>query len=450
MTEQIVCPVREDLSEKPDECPCQEDWVPTPNQLKKILKAHAGIHVDKRPDWATLCNSDLRRANLKGAELQKANLQSARLASANLEGADLLEANLFEADLNNANLRGADLGLADLRGTNFFAANLEETDLRGANLQGADLRQATLDRAYPCDANLQAANLRGATLRGAVLCWGTNVEDARMAHVDLLEAMYAPASHPPDVYVEGITGLSTVTFPQGGVSGLVQLRELLRKAGLRDLERQATFAIEHGKARHARCDLTQLELTPFFSPIDPPEPEESARAISECEERTTVIDKFGSWLKLIFFEWTTGWGLYPGRAVSIILWLILGLTVVYAVPIAMHPGVTSNRHGVFRVWPKDRLESCEAGITAAVNIRVDRVTASIPASIVWAFYFSVLSAFHFGWRDLNIGTWISRIQSTEFSLRGRGWVRVVAGLQSLISMYLLAMWVLTYFGRPFQ
>jgi hypothetical protein len=29
-------------------------------------------------------------------------------------------------------------------------------------------------------------------------------------------------------------------------------------------------------------------------------------------------------------------------------------------------------------------------------------------------------------------------------------VRVVSGAQSLISVYLVAMWVLTYFGRPFQ
>ena len=72
------------------------------------------------------------------------------------------------------------------------------------------------------------------------------------------------------------------------------------------------------------------------------------------------------------------------------------------------------------------------------------------AAIGWGFYFSMLSPFHIGWRDLSVGTWISRVQPTEFALRGRGWVRVVSGAQSLISVYLVAMWVLTYFGRPFQ
>jgi hypothetical protein len=67
-----------------------------------------------------------------------------------------------------------------------------------------------------------------------------------------------------------------------------------------------------------------------------------------------------------------------------------------------------------------------------------------------AFYFSLLSAFNLGWRELNVGSWISRLQKREYVLRATGWVRTVAGLQSLLSVYLLALWVLTYFGRPFD
>jgi hypothetical protein len=65
-------------------------------------------------------------------------------------------------------------------------------------------------------------------------------------------------------------------------------------------------------------------------------------------------------------------------------------------------------------------------------------------------YFSLLSAFHLGWREFNVGTWIARVQSREYTLRATGWVRTVSGIQSLLSVYLLAVWVLTYFGRPFE
>jgi len=62
----------------------------------------------------------------------------------------------------------------------------------------------------------------------------------------------------------------------------------------------------------------------------------------------------------------------------------------------------------------------------------------------------LLSAFHIGWRDLNVGSWIARMQPSEYSLKATGWVRVVSGVQSLISIYLLALWALTQFGRPFE
>ena len=80
----------------------------------------------------------------------------------------------------------------------------------------------------------------------------------------------------------------------------------------------------------------------------------------------------------------------------------------------------------------------------------ERVTVRGVKALSIGFYFSILSAFHIGWRELNVGNWIARIQSREYTLQATGWVRTVSGMQSLISMYLLAMWALTFFGRPFE
>lgn len=71
-------------------------------------------------------------------------------------------------------------------------------------------------------------------------------------------------------------------------------------------------------------------------------------------------------------------------------------------------------------------------------------------AIGYAVYFSLLSAFNIGFREITVGNWISRLQRREYTFRAEGWVRVVAGVQSLLSVYMLAMWLLTYFGRPFQ
>jgi hypothetical protein len=71
-------------------------------------------------------------------------------------------------------------------------------------------------------------------------------------------------------------------------------------------------------------------------------------------------------------------------------------------------------------------------------------------AIAWAAWFSLLSAFQIGFREFSVGNWLTRVHPRQFTLEPTGWVRTVAGVRSLLSVYLLAMWVLTYFGRPFQ
>ena len=67
-----------------------------------------------------------------------------------------------------------------------------------------------------------------------------------------------------------------------------------------------------------------------------------------------------------------------------------------------------------------------------------------------ALYFSIISAFHVGWHEINIGTWISRLNPHEYTLRATGWVRSLSGFQSLVSIFLIALAFLTYFGDPFE
>ncbi len=67
-----------------------------------------------------------------------------------------------------------------------------------------------------------------------------------------------------------------------------------------------------------------------------------------------------------------------------------------------------------------------------------------------AAYFSLISAVNIGFEDFTPGDWVRRLQTREYSLEAVGWVRIVAGAQALLSVYLLAMWVLTQFGQPFE
>jgi len=104
----------------------------------------------------------------------------------------------------------------------------------------------------------------------------------------------------------------------------------------------------------------------------------------------------------------------------------------------------NKRAGIWRVRPKDRLIKEE-------NERDRELVSynSLPSAILIALYFSLLSAFHFGWRDLNVANWIVRIQRREYLLRATEWVRSLAGIQSLVGLYLVALFLLSYFGTPF-
>ncbi|HEV2382780.1 MAG TPA: hypothetical protein VG206_23695 [Terriglobia bacterium] len=67
-----------------------------------------------------------------------------------------------------------------------------------------------------------------------------------------------------------------------------------------------------------------------------------------------------------------------------------------------------------------------------------------------AMYFSLVSAFNIGYQELNIGEWLKMLTKREYDLAPVSWARTAAGVQSLISVYTLALWVLTFFSHPFE
>jgi hypothetical protein len=52
-------------------------------------------------------------------------------------------------------------------------------------------------------------------------------------------------------------------------------------------------------------------------------------------------------------------------------------------------------------------------------------------------------------RDINFGRWLRLLTKREYDLKEASWARTVSGFHSLLIVYLIALWVLTYFGMPF-
>lgn len=172
------------------------------------------------------------------------------------------------------------------------------------------------------------------------------------------------------------------------------------------------------------------------------------------------MGKLESLFNLVCFEWPCQYGMNPGRPLEI---LGLGL-FLFTLPYLLALRTRDPETGIWVILPSDRV------LDRKLGDRPFKLTFRLPSppfpekrgyrfkGRLWrglrglrlAFYFSLLSAFNIGWRELNVGTWITRIQKREYNLRATGWVRMLSGIQALLSVYLLALWALTYFGRPFD
>ena len=321
------------------------------------------------------------------------------------EEIDLYKATLFEIGITDANTYKGDLRNFDL---------LNKRISRRTNLQGADLTRT----------NLQGAILEGAILKRAILN-KTVLSGTELYNVDLSGALYAPTTAPAQGNLSGLFGLRSVTFCPNENGGLVLLRAALRKLGARDEERAATYALERVLTRHLLDQWDPTEDNVFH-------------CVPFEQDRVAAIE--GA-LRLVFFEWTTGYGLYYGRPI----WILIGLICLFSVPyMSAVIDPTHKRGGIWIIWPKHPTRP------GREKERKIRLVANGLAVVRWGLYFSLLSAFRIGWRDLNVGSWLTQLQQREYALRARGGVRGVSGAQSLFSLYLIAMWVLTYFGRPFE
>lgn len=337
-----------------------------------------------------LCNLDLSNLDLSNIDLSYFEINRINFARSNLSGAKFRSVAFQNPYVNfsYANMKSADLSYSEFSHANFYRANLADADLEMTQI---------------IDSNFQETKISNATIR----------------YTFFDRSSFAPVGTPNEENFGVIHGLDSVEFDFGQQGALVQLRELLKRKGLRNEERAATYAIERNTTRYMLKDGWKID-----------------RIIEGA-------------FRVVAFEWTTGYGLYPSLALWLIVLLFILMIPIYAIPISRRGGAGKHA-GIYLVLPKDRVVVHGGKPSVENQVAVRRLFKPGRKAWKWATHFSLLSAFHIGFRELNVGVWISRTQPRKFSLEPVGWVRALSGVQSLLSLYLLAIWVLTYFGRPFQ
>ena len=418
------------------DCHCAPGWSPTQAHVDEIIskpkiwKKFRSDIIDpqssetSQASSAVFCNSIIMVGTFSEVDLAHADFRySTILAKAPL-------ARIIVPQKSEGSVEKPSDTTPSSIGVEFKGSILNEANFTGAQLRRVSFSGAILQKTKFIDSNLSYADFSNAQLLE------TELHGARFEGVNLAGAIYDPSSPPSARYLGGIRGLSEVTFPTGRPIALVKLRNLLRDSGLRDLERQATYAVEHNKTDEM---INGCPWRPLNSQLRLMQPGSSL-----------WINCLHGVARMIFFEMTTKWGATPSRALLILLAVVLLTTPVYCVGLLISRRKPESVSGIFQVVPHGRFQFNGDQVIASGHTAIQRLKSSWFTAPLWALYFSILSTFQIGWRDFNLGTWIERLQSTEYVLRSSGWIRCVSGLQAIISVYLFAIWILTYFGRPFQ
>ncbi len=410
---------------------------PSVEKLSEIIDAHEKwLETDgEKGKSANLCEADLSGFDLQNKDLTKVNFNGATLIRADLTNAYLNEATFIRANLTKANLTGTNLSLANftkanltrvfsegdtqLIKTNLTNAKLTKVKLKEALfsrtiLIGADLTDAILVEAIFEEAFLSKANLSGAILKGSKLN-RTNICQADFRLADMENVLYEPTGTLPIVReMATVQNLHTMKFDEAP-QALIELREAFKKGGFREKERKITYAIKFNE-----------------------------------QQKKGWVERKLLWL---FFDATAKYGMTPDNPIILISYGVAVFTIFYWYVIRF--GQIKGKINI--IWPirnlKRHVITEEEGSFYRKNLKIRPSLNFVSEELRMlriALYFSLLSAFHIGWREINVGSWMSRIQAKPYSLQATGWLRRLSGLQSIISVYLLAIAVLTYFGRPFE
>ena len=429
-------------------------FIDYPELAEKIIKHKEEFDVHFLPDHREISlrklvvdknyvNKNLRNMDFSGQDLSFANFYGANLEGARFHNTRLIGANLSDANLTNVRFKNSDLSNAVFRDTKikdatFVKSSLSNSLFTGVVLDNVNFDRSGLNNVLVIDSEFVNVNFRDSQLNGAKIYYGrfadanfssntlvknasfnktdfknVNFSDSRL-NDSVLDSVKFEQTYFFDTDLTGVTAdldpdstLSAAEFSEASglqyltyrktPNSLTALRESFISAGLRRQERQLTHAIE-----------------------------------STRTDNTTGAEY---WFRYIMYDLTSAYGLSYGRPVFLIFTGIVFFGLLYIRP------VTSPTESAILYVEIDEKTGDE---------KVSPLKSAGVKAVLWSLYFSLLSAFHLGWRDLNVGNWIVRMQTQSFLLRSRGWVRSISGIQSLVSVYLLAIWALTYFGRPFQ
>lgn len=372
-------------------------------------------------------NSDqVQQIRKAQADAEKAREQPP-LAGARMSYSAMEHLDLGGLIFRDADLRCVSFSTSSVKGAIFAGATLDDAQLRDlidaddTNFRGAHMSRVDFSRSRLKNAHFDAA----ATLGGARFVQ-SDVTDATFVGADMTGVGWSPTTSPPAAAIASAKGLETLIplpFRPGeepSLSGLRLLRSALKTGGEREAAEEVTKAYEEAETQSLWTHAGLLDL----------------KGLSNLIAAT--------W-RSVAWGLLTDYGLSPWRAFLAYLAVAIGFAPFYWGAIPRGGAKSLALRWVYR---KDTLAA--DGTMRDVDLVVGISARDVRSRLWAALRASANATLAIGFGDVKLGEWLARLRWTESELEAVGWLRVVAGVQSLVATVIFVLWAWCMFGDPFE
>lgn len=329
-------------------------------------------------------------------------------------------------ELSNEKLNGAGFNQAIIENTVFNNLDLKATEIKGDYFGKAILNNCNLNYSRISGKLYNLSNFTETNLRNIVFI-STNLQYTDFSFRDISNSKFDNAD------------LTAAKFDK------TNLKNVVYETQLHPNPRDIAYARNLENLKYERTSYYLFELKRLLKEF----------GFIKAEKKVNcAIKRHDSalWEFLIFDVFCEyGSNYFRPLLIDLVLWFLF--SILYAKKISSSTAaMKGKRNGFYMRKQEHRLQPWDEGdfFVNMISFGPKPRLKMKFKSFCYGMLISLMSATRVGFREVNISNWLRMIFPFELDIKAQGWPRVVTGIQSVISVYLIALSLLSYFGRPFD
>lgn len=403
---------------------------------------------------AVLKNISFSGTNIMFSDFSYAKLSESKFSNADASYAKFHEAMLYGVKIDNsifhrAEFNKAHVDNAEITNSKFTKAIFDNASFLSSSFEKVNMSSSSMIKAHGSDSYFGEVDLYGAKISNVIFS-ETDLEKCDLSNADLTEGFFEDGSFISSDLTDAILKNAIFSFVDFKSAKLLanpdHLPSLIRFSYSKNIDKSEFFevsdegvyrapfltAIRNGYKENGLVDDAK-KLTYFLR-----------KEKQKREWDRGFFEKINSAAQYFAFDLTVKYGYSPWSAIQILFAITLLMSFYY------YYELSNDSVNKIMMEKKEFIEEDGVVVLTGDIKRYEVLLADKFERFKVSFYFSLLSSFHIGWREINLGNWLVRLQKSEFTYVPIAGIRRVSGIQSLLGVYLLALSILSFFGDPFS